>query len=252
MRTLDLAQCKEAISNWNVTIKDRDKITSLLQPNFNVRITKEVYSFLEENNDNDNFHIYMGVVNYDEIIMIFVPLSSDGTEKLDLLNFAISGYENLEAPLVLREAILGDSESRYVISPEYLMGGILPEQSPSAVKPMVNINQALVNLMNWKLGYEDWIDFEIRREEDSKIFKAFSVGIQDLIMEFNKSWVEHISCLFVLERGNLFEEITPNVVFVSSYNNDSDPDPGSEVLTNVYDFGSPCPPFCDRGNFTLL
>jgi hypothetical protein len=252
MKTLNLAQCKAAINNWSSTIKNKDKISGLLQPNYNVRITRDIYNYLVANSDNDNFHIYMGGIGNNEIIMIFIPLFSNGKEKLNLLNYAVSSYEKLSAPLTLSQSIVGDSQSSYIIETEFVVSSVVVKQSPSVLKPMVAINEALMNLINWKLGYEDWLDFEIRKGVDSKIFKAFSVGMQDLTLEFNKSWVKYSSCLFVLERGSVLKEVLPNVLFVSSSSNTTPIVRGNNILTNVFDFGSPCPPFCDRQNFQLL
>jgi hypothetical protein len=252
MKTLNLVQCEAAINNWSISIKNKDRISALLQPNYNVRITRDIYNFLNTNSDNDNFHIYMGIIGNNEVIMIFIPLFSNGKEKLNLLNYAVSSYEQLGAPLTLSQSIVGDSQSSYIIDTTFVTSTVVVKQSPSVQKPMVAINEALMNLMNWKLGYEDWIDFEISRGDDSKIFKAFSVGMQDLTLEFNNPLVQYSSCLFVLEKGGILEEITPNVLFVSSSSDTTPIVRKIAILTNVFDFGSPCPPFCDRQNFELL
>ncbi len=252
-------KCIEAIDKWNdeiVQATTANDIANYIPTLSSFQINRATYDEFISESDDDRFHIYPGIDSNNDLLMILVPLDSNGLEK-DLTHYSVGYYSNLTTDVFLEESSITKTTNWIKFSDSFQIAdssSISYTLSPTF--PAKNINVAVQNIIAWNNSYLDWFEIMIQLG-GTGIFRAFSTNVNDLKLEFTRSHVDLVYCFFGLESNPLIQNSLPNLIFVSDASQaeiiaDSQQINEHDILSNSYDFGTPCPPICGGAVFSLL
>ena len=250
---LEKEECIAAIKRWKDHVKRYEAIQDLIDPLKLFSFNREQINWLRSNNEFDFFHVYMGVLDK-QMIIIVVPLDKNGKEK-HLKSYVINKLQKMDAGgfrLVEEETTI---KSRVAHFSQDLILSDYSEyiELSTVVEPIISLNTAIQEIEAWKNQCRDWFYKECDCEEaGSNVFKAFNVPYTDL--SGIGLGIDKVLCLFAFKYSELYGRDIPTLIFIKT---DTESQLSrliqSTEQSNVYDWSQPCPPFCkDKLKFELL
>ena len=93
-------ECKQAIKKWGKSRGNFEEVKKLIDPSAIFKFTEDNCKWIKENNDNENFHCYVGVHN-NILILIVMPLDKDGKEKIQLDQYLTTPLTDITEEITL-------------------------------------------------------------------------------------------------------------------------------------------------------
>jgi hypothetical protein len=243
---LSKTNCKLAINNWAITRKHYLQVKELIDPKSVFRFSREDCDWLNENNNNTYFHIYLGV-HSSELILIVVPIDEFGKE-VDLPSYMISSLAPLTKDLNLVETVDLKKIKRTTLSTDLLIENVSEEiKIPFENEPSLSEDQSLREIQKWATQCYNWFYCECNDYDGQRIVRTFKVPFSDLVKD-NQN-VNEVHCLFGFTQSSIYYRQIPVLIFVAvdgvnamaKFLNSGNTDESG----NTSDFSSPCPPLCD-------
>lgn len=238
---LQKKECTEAVNNWKTMKSDYSNISDLINPQSVFSFDKEQIAWIDNNNDNTNFHIYIGVYQ-NELIIIVVPLDKDGNE-IDLPSYETSPLKPLAQDIHLIEKEETTKIKRTILSANLQITSYTEEyQLPTEKKPSVRQKTAIEEIESWSNQCLDWFYRECYEFEGLRVFNTFTIPFADLGKQNGETAT--IICLFAFKDSYLYQRPIPTLIFISVNSNLNAQVIESPIDGNAYNWSQPCPPFC--------
>ena len=253
--SLNSIACKEAIDSWSTIKKEYSEIEKTINTKHIFYLDKETCISLNDQNDAQNFHAYVGVRN-SKLILIMVPLDIEGNEKqLDQYLFSTLTELKQEIKLIEKKKII--TTLKTTLSKDIDIVSCKEEvEIPFSNQPLIKEKISVSGIEMWKDQGLDWFYKEIVTNGGESIFNVFNIPLTDLIRENQK--YNEVICFFAFNYSTLYEKSMPTLIFVANDNETSEAEiindfEGETSISTIYDWSRPCPPFCkNKSKYKLL
>ncbi|ARV05817.1 hypothetical protein BTO04_03490 [Polaribacter sp. SA4-10] len=253
---LSKQKCTHAINVWKETRTDFSKVKKIIDPTAVFNFTQDDCDWIKGNNENSNFHTYVGVHN-DKFILIVVPLDKKGKE-IDLDSYLTTKLTDLKEDITLIETDVVTTVSKTTLSKNLEITKHWKEVDlPTYNEPTITERASVKDIEKWKNECLDWFYYECNKAGGKNIFRVFTVPFADLAREGQKQG--EVVALFGFKHSSIYQTQIPILIFVAI----ADKAGTTEIMraknnegtseTNTEDLARPCPPLCkEKSNFTLL
>ena len=246
---LSKEDCSLAIKTWDDTRSHYSKIKNLIQPATAFHFPKVDCIWLNENNNNKEFHTYIGV-HKEFLILISVPIDEEGQE-VDLDFYLAIPLKPLEKSINLIDEKKYTTIDKTTLSKKLeIISSTEKIEFPIINEPKMKERASVEDIIEWKNSYLDWFYKECTNYGGNGIFKTFSVPFSDLVNDDGK--YNQVICLFAFKNSKVYNRLVPVLIFVAVdeetldakiIRNINDPI-DDDTDTNSADWSQPCPPFC--------
>ena len=250
-------ECKQAINKWGKSRGNFEEVKKLIDPSAIFKFTEDNCKWIKENNDNENFHCYVGVHN-NILILIVMPLDKDGKEKIQLDQYLTTPLTDITEEITLIQIDVVTTVSKAKLSRNLeIIKRSKDVYIPMFNEPDITLKESLKDLEKWKNECLDWFGYMTsKKSKRKKIFRVFSVPTADLEREDKKDG--EIVALFGFKKSFIYKTQLPILIFVTTEMETSDraiiASSNNQELssTNSKDWSYPVPPYHNKGNFNFL
>ena len=250
-------ESRQAIKKWEKSRGNFEEVKKLIDPSAIFKFTEDNCKWIKENNDNENFHCYVGVHN-NILNFIIMPLDKNGKEKIHLDQYLTTPITNITEEITLIQIDVVTTVSKAKLSRNLeIIKRSKDVYFPMFNEPDITLKESLKDIEKWKNECLEWFGYMTRnKSKRKKIFRVFSVPSADLEREDKKDG--EVVALFGFKKSSIYKTQIPILIFVTTEKETSDREivassKNQELSsTNSKDWSFPIPPYQNKGDFNFL